>query len=210
MKEMTQTIKRLVVGIVLALSLTSILYGQIPPLPDPGTNAPPTEAQLAAAYAAWLAGLSNNLASVSEWLHDGYAMPDGTPADFQTIMDQQATDFSSNAGDMAAAQQSALDAAWTWAINNGVPLVVIGAGAQSVADILWMAKKGAPFHSLKDLVGHKVGYTAPGSVTNMLILMAMKAQGIDPATIRPIEGRRRARISPASLAWRCPASDRQS
>jgi NitT/TauT family transport system substrate-binding protein len=70
------------------------------------------------------------------------------------------------------------------AINNGVTLVVIGSGAQSVADILWMAKKGAPFHSLKDLVGHTVGFTEPGSVTNMLILMAMKAQGIDPKTIR--------------------------
>jgi hypothetical protein len=41
MKDMTQTIKQLVVGIVLAFSLTSALYGQVPPLPDPGTNNPP-------------------------------------------------------------------------------------------------------------------------------------------------------------------------
>src|SRR5580704_12032810 len=60
------------------------------------------------------------------------------------------------------------------AINNGVPLRIIGAGAQSIADILWMAKKGSPLHSIEDLVGKKVAFTAPGSVTNMLILMSLK------------------------------------
>ena len=65
------------------------------------------------------------------------------------------------------------------AINNGEPLKIIGAGVQSVADILWMAKKGSPLHSIKDLAGKKVGFTSPGSVTNMLILMALKAKGID-------------------------------
>jgi NitT/TauT family transport system substrate-binding protein len=70
------------------------------------------------------------------------------------------------------------------AINNGVPLKIIGAGVESVADILWMAKKGSPLHSIKDLPGKKVGFTSPGSVTNMLILMAMKAQGIDPKSVQ--------------------------
>lgn len=69
------------------------------------------------------------------------------------------------------------------AINNGVPLRIIGSGVQSVADILWMAKKDSPLHSIKDLVGKKVGFTSPGSVTNMLILMAFKAQGIDPKSV---------------------------
>ncbi len=70
------------------------------------------------------------------------------------------------------------------AINNGVPLRIIGSGVQSIADILWMAKKGAPLHSLRDLVGKKVGFTAPGSVTNMLILMALKAEKIDPKSLQ--------------------------
>ena len=70
------------------------------------------------------------------------------------------------------------------AINNGVPLKIIGAGAESVADILWMAKKGSPLHSIKDLPGKKVGYTSPGSVTNMLILMAFKAEGIDAKSVQ--------------------------
>lgn len=70
------------------------------------------------------------------------------------------------------------------AINNGVPLKIIGSGAQSVADILWMVKKDSPMTSIKDIVGKKVGFTAPGSVTNMLILMAMKAQGIDATKVK--------------------------
>ena len=65
------------------------------------------------------------------------------------------------------------------AINAGQPLRIICGGVQSVGDILWIAKKGSPLHSIHDLVGKKVGFTSPGSVTNMLILMALKAQGMD-------------------------------
>ena len=70
------------------------------------------------------------------------------------------------------------------AINNGVPLRIIGSGAQSIADILWMAKKGSPLHSIEDLVGKKVAFTAPGSVTNMLILMSLKKKAIDPDAVK--------------------------
>ena len=72
------------------------------------------------------------------------------------------------------------------AINSGQPLVIIGGGTDSVGDILWVAKKGSAMSGIKDIVGKKIGFTAPGSVTNMLILMAMKAQGIDPATVKLI------------------------
>jgi NitT/TauT family transport system substrate-binding protein len=70
------------------------------------------------------------------------------------------------------------------AINNGVPLRIIGAGSQSIADILWMAKKGSPLHSIDDLVGKKVAFTSPGSVTNMLILMSMKKKGMAPSAMK--------------------------
>ncbi len=72
------------------------------------------------------------------------------------------------------------------AINNGQKLVIIGGGTDSIGDILWMAKKGSSMTGIKDIVGKKIGFTSPGSVTNMLILMAMKAQGIDPATVKLI------------------------
>lgn len=70
------------------------------------------------------------------------------------------------------------------AINNGVPLKIIGSGAKSVADILWMTKKGSPITKFEDLVGKKVAFTSPGSVTNMLILMAMKAKGLKPDAMK--------------------------
>jgi NitT/TauT family transport system substrate-binding protein len=69
------------------------------------------------------------------------------------------------------------------AIRAGQPITIVCAGVESVADILWVAKPDSAMASIKDIVGKKIGYTAPGSVTNMLILMAMKAQGIDPDTV---------------------------
>src|SRR6266516_7882550 len=69
------------------------------------------------------------------------------------------------------------------AIKAGQPLKIVCAGAESVADILWIAKPDSPLASIQDIVGKKIGYTSPGSVTNMLILMAMKAQGIDAGKV---------------------------
>ena len=69
------------------------------------------------------------------------------------------------------------------AIRAGQPLKIVCAGAESIADILWIAKPDSPLNSIKDIVGKKIGYTSPGSVTNMLILMAMKAQGIDATSV---------------------------
>jgi NitT/TauT family transport system substrate-binding protein len=70
------------------------------------------------------------------------------------------------------------------AINAGQPLKIVNSGVESVGDILWIVKPDSPMKSIKDIVGKKVGFTAPGSVTNMLILMAMKAQGIDPKQVQ--------------------------
>ena len=84
------------------------------------------------------------------------------------------------------------------AINNGAPLRIIGSGAQSIADILWMAKKGSPLHSIEDLVGKKVAFTAPGSVTNMLILMSMKKKGIEPNAMKLVP-----RAASAPMSRRC-------
>jgi NitT/TauT family transport system substrate-binding protein len=69
------------------------------------------------------------------------------------------------------------------AIKAGQPLVIIGGGVQSIGDLMWVAKKGSPFHSIQDLVGKKIGFTAPGSSTNMLILLALKAAGIDRSQV---------------------------
>jgi NitT/TauT family transport system substrate-binding protein len=85
------------------------------------------------------------------------------------------------AGDLPFGEVSL--AAAVEAINHGQPIRIIGAGVDTVADILWIAKPGSPLHSVQDLKGRKVGFTSPGSVTNMLILMALKAKGMTPSDV---------------------------
>ena len=70
------------------------------------------------------------------------------------------------------------------AINSGQPLKIIGGGVESIADILWITQPDSPINSIKDLVGKKVSFTSPGSVTNMLILMCLKAANIDPKEVK--------------------------
>ncbi len=70
------------------------------------------------------------------------------------------------------------------AINAGQPLVIINGGVDTIADILWIAKPGSPLHSVKDLAGKRVGFTEPGSVTNMLILMALQRAGMKPSDVK--------------------------
>ena len=85
------------------------------------------------------------------------------------------------AGDLPFGEVSL--AAAVEAINHGEPIRILGAGVDSVADILWIAKPGSPLHSVKDLAGKKVGFTSPGSVTNMLILMALQANGMTASDV---------------------------
>ena len=120
-----KTVGRLIVGCSFAYCLNSIIHAQpfVPPAnisTNTGSGTISSSFDNAAYY-------SNNLAFVSQWLHDGYALPDGTPADFQTVMDNQAMALAENADGMAGVQQSALDAAWTVAINNGVPTMLTNA-----------------------------------------------------------------------------------
>jgi len=69
-------------------------------------------------------------------------------------------------------------AAAVQAINAGQKLTIVGAGTQTVSDELWVVKRGSPLHGIKDLAGKRIAYTAPGSVSNMIILMALKATGM--------------------------------
>jgi NitT/TauT family transport system substrate-binding protein len=70
------------------------------------------------------------------------------------------------------------------AIESGQPLKIIGGGVETIADILWIQHPDSQATSIKDLVGKKVSFTSPGSVTNMLILMCLKAAGIDSKDVR--------------------------
>jgi NitT/TauT family transport system substrate-binding protein len=75
-------------------------------------------------------------------------------------------------------------AAAVQAINSGQKLIIIGAGAQTVADQMWVVKKDSVLTGIKDLVGKQIAYTAPGSVSNMVILMALKANGMTQQQVK--------------------------
>lgn len=75
-------------------------------------------------------------------------------------------------------------AAAVQAMNAGQKLVIVGAGVTTVADQLWVVKKGSPLHGIRDLMGKRVSYTSPGSVSNMVILMALKANGMSSKDVQ--------------------------
>ena len=75
-------------------------------------------------------------------------------------------------------------AAAVLAINAGQKLIIIGAGAQTVSDQMWVVKKDSALTGIKDLIGKRIAYTVPGSVSNMVILMALKANGITPQQVK--------------------------
>jgi NitT/TauT family transport system substrate-binding protein len=75
-------------------------------------------------------------------------------------------------------------AAAVQAINAGQKLIIVGAGTWSVADQMWLVKKDSALQGIKDLADKKIAYTAPGSVSNMLILMALKANGLTPQQVK--------------------------
>ena len=75
-------------------------------------------------------------------------------------------------------------AAAVQAINSGQKLIIIGAGAQTVADQMWVVKKDSTLAGIKGLVGKQIAYTAPGSVSNMVILMALKANGMTQQQVK--------------------------
>lgn len=77
-------------------------------------------------------------------------------------------------------------AAAVQAMNAGQKLAIIGGGVQTVADQLWLVKKGSPLTGIKELAGKRVSFTAPGSVSNMVLLMALKANGMSAKDVQLI------------------------
>lgn len=75
-------------------------------------------------------------------------------------------------------------AAAVQAIKAGQKLRIVAGGVQSVGDQVWVVKRGSPVQSIKDLAGKRIGYTSPGSVSNMVILMALKANGMTAADVK--------------------------
>src|SRR3984893_12543573 len=60
----------------------------------------------------------------------------------------------------------------------GVELKVIAASSNHIGELNWAAKPEAGIASIKDLVGKKVAYTSPKSITEMVIRTALRNEGL--------------------------------
>jgi NitT/TauT family transport system substrate-binding protein len=69
------------------------------------------------------------------------------------------------------------------AAKQGLDVVVVNTGTRSVAEASLVTMPNSEIRSLSDLVGKKVAVTSPKSVSEMLFLMVLKAQGIDEGKI---------------------------
>jgi NitT/TauT family transport system substrate-binding protein len=72
------------------------------------------------------------------------------------------------------------------AAKEGLEIKIVNAGAVSVADILWVTTPDSPIKSVKDLVGKKIAYTSPKSVTDMLSIMVLTKNGIELTKVERI------------------------
>lgn len=64
------------------------------------------------------------------------------------------------------------------AAHQGTKLIIVNAGVVSVGDMLWVTLPDSPVKTIQDLVGHKLGYTRPKSVTDIVTRLALEAQHI--------------------------------
>lgn len=64
------------------------------------------------------------------------------------------------------------------AANQGIDVRIVNGGVRTAGEILWVTMPDSPVKSAKDLVGRKLGYTSPKSVTDMLAIMVLQAEGI--------------------------------
>src|SRR5215218_4233544 len=65
------------------------------------------------------------------------------------------------------------------AAQQGLELTIVHAGVASVADQVWITKKGDErIKSVQDLKGKKLGYSSPKSVTDMITTMMLDDNGL--------------------------------
>jgi len=80
----------------------------------------------------------------------------------------------------------------------GVELKALASSSNHIGELSWAAKPDAGINSINDLVGKKVAYTNPRSITEMVIRTALKQEGLaGKVDILPLGG-----LGPALTALR--------
>lgn len=65
------------------------------------------------------------------------------------------------------------------AFHKGVPVRVISSEFTGASDLFWYARSESGIKSLKDAAGKTMGYSSPGSSTNLVAGLLLKQDGID-------------------------------
>jgi NitT/TauT family transport system substrate-binding protein len=66
--------------------------------------------------------------------------------------------------------------------KQGLPVVVLGAGARAF-DNAWLVPPNSKINKIEDMIGKRVSYTNPKSISEAFIMMLLKRNGIDPAKV---------------------------
>jgi NitT/TauT family transport system substrate-binding protein len=69
------------------------------------------------------------------------------------------------------------------AYSKGAPVRVISAEGTGASDAFWYARTESGIKSLKDTNGKTVGFSSPGSSTNLILLQLVKAAGVSPKLV---------------------------
>lgn len=70
--------------------------------------------------------------------------------------------------------------------RQGLDVIIVNTGTRSVAEASLVTMPDSPIRSLKDLEGKKVAITSPKGVSEMLLLMALKQEGVDAAKVERV------------------------
>ena len=70
--------------------------------------------------------------------------------------------------------------------RQGLDVIIVNTGTRSVAEASLVTMPSSPIKSLKDLEGKKVAITSPKGVSEMLLLMALKEQGVDASKVERV------------------------
>lgn len=72
------------------------------------------------------------------------------------------------------------------AAMQGANVTIVGGGVAGIDEINWVAAQDSDISGIEDLVGTRVGFTNPGSVTQGLLNLSLSRQGIDPQSVRQV------------------------
>ena len=75
------------------------------------------------------------------------------------------------------------------AVQTGLDVKIIWAGANNLGDLSWVVRADSPYHKISDLKGQKLAFTQPQSTTEMVLRTILnKTKMSNDVTIQPLGG----------------------